>query len=221
MRPKVRLPMSTMMTFVLLFIVFNMTYAQGDSANSSSKSMNPIVRFNQFVENISSSEERLIHRERMGSYLVNVDGQRLTHHPYLKFDITKEGQALSQDAQIKLETKLNIWGKDAYFRDYAAVRQGDLFVVDPLDLTPMLDADPEEDNWMEITVIISEAGKTESKVFNIDYYPPRPDFGFIFRFLSMMIPIIMIVLAVVIFRVLGLKRNQKTDWDIQQVVKIA
>lgn len=172
------------------------------------QSNNPIARLNQFINQVSSSEEHLLHMERVGPYTVNADGQRLVEHPYLKFDITKDGEPLIADTKVTMESRLYVYTKDPLIRTYEAVYDGERFVVDPLDLEPLEQVDHTYGGEMAFDLVISEGETEERRSFELDYYSPRPEVSFLFRLMNTLIPIIVLVLAFVVFKFGGLKRNQ-------------
>lgn len=195
-------------------VLLALSFGIGQEAQSNNEqpidtqSTNPIVRLGQFIDQVSSSEEHLLHKEKVGPYTVNADGQRLVKHPYLRFDITKEGEALAEDATVVMESKLYVHTKDPLIRTYTAVREGDSFLVDPLDLSSLKEVDHTYGGWMEFDLIISEGGSNEQGDFGLDYYSPRPDVGLLFRLINTLIPVVVLVLAFGFFKMRGLRRNQ-------------
>ena len=194
--------MSKIYISILALLLLSISFAQ------ETESKNPIAQLNQFINQVSSSEEHLLHQEKVGPYIVNADGQRLVEHPYLKFDITKDGVPLSDEATVMMESVLYTNGQSPVRHTYTAVSENNLFVIDPLDLTAIVEADNTDGGWMKFDLIISDGEIEERRGFDLDYYSPRPDVGFLFRFLNTMIPLSVLVLAFVIFRFRGLRRNQ-------------
>jgi len=192
---------------LILITLLALSFGLGQDVQTTN-STNPIVRLTQFIDQVSSSEEHLLHKERVGPYIVNADGQRLMEHPYLKFDITKDGEALSDSATVTMESTFFVYKTNPVNKSYNAVRDGDIFVVDPLDLSALNEVDHTYGGEMEFNLVISEGGETAQKRFEIDYYPPRPEVGFVFRLLNTLIPIVVLVLALILFRIRGLERNQ-------------
>ncbi len=200
--------MSKFFITLVTLMFFAITFSQ------EVETTNPIARLNQFINQVSSSEEHLIHKEKVGPYLVNADGQRLVKHPYLKFDITKDGEALSTDSTVRLESKLHVHTKDPLIRTYTATRDGDRFVIDPIDLTPLKEVDHTYGGWLVFDLIISDGETEAQREFDLDYYSPRPEVSFLFRLLNTLIPIIVLVIAFAVFKLRSLERNQLVQTSV-------
>ena len=193
---------------VIILLLVTITVAQENQVS------NPLERLNQFINQVSSSEEHLIHKEKMGPYVVNADGQRLVDHPYLRFDITKDGNPLQADAKVTMESTLYVHTKDPLIRTYEAIYDGEGFLVDPIDLEPLTQVDHTYGGWMEFDLVISEGETEERRDFGLDYYSPRPEVGFLFRLVNTLIPIVVLVLAFIVFKIADLKRNQSVPTSV-------
>ena len=191
-------------------VLLALSFGFGQEAQTT----NPVVRLGQFIDQVSSSEEHLLHKEKIGPYIVNADGQRLVEHPYLRFTVTKDGEALAEDATVVMQSKFYVHTKDPLVRTYNAVRQGDSFVVDPLDLSSLKEVDHSYGGWMEFDLIVSEGDSTEQRNFGLEYYSPRPEVGLLFRMLNTLIPLVVLVLAFLLFKVRGLGRNQSVITNV-------
>jgi len=192
---------------IAIIVLIALSFSFGQETQEV-QSTNPLVRLNQFINQVSSSEEHLIHKERVGPYVVNADGQRLVEHPYLKFEISKDGEAIPKDTKVRMESKLYVYTKDPLVRNYDAVFDGKYFVVDPIDLTPLTQVDHTYGGDIIFDLIIDDGQTEEQREFELEYYSPRPEVGILFRLLNTLIPIVVIVLAFILFKLRGLERNQ-------------
>ena len=179
-----------------------------DVEGEASKSGNPLMQVIEFIDRVSSSEEHLIHKTRVGPYLVNADGQRLVEHPYLKFSITEDGKAISQDTLVTVDSKLYVYQQDTLELTYTTVPDGKYFVIDPLNLQPLIDSENGNDGWFEFDLNIDNGTTVESRTFALEYYPPRPEIGPLFSIISTLLPIVLLGIIVVLFRSMRLNRNQ-------------
>jgi len=180
----------------------------GVAQEESAVSQNPITRVIEFIDRVSSSEEHLIHKTRVGPYLVNADGQRLVDHPYLKFSITENGQPIPQNTSVTLDSTLYVYEQEPLELTYNTVPDGKYFVIDPLNLQPLIESENGNDGWFEFDLNIDNGTKIESRTFVLEYYPPRPEIGSLFSIVSTLLPIVLLGIVIVLFRVLRLNRNQ-------------
>lgn len=197
------------MRFLLISLLCLVCSSVGLAQEETSVAKNPITRVIEFIDRVSSSEEHLIHKTRVGPYLVNADGQRLIEHPYLKFSITQDGKAIPQDTVVTVDSTLYVYEQEPLALSYTTVPDGKYFVIDPLNLQPLIDSEDGNDGWFEFDLNIDNGTSVESRTFALEYYPPRPEIGPLFSIISTLLPLVLLGIIIVLFRSMRLKRNQE------------
>ena len=152
-----------------------------------------------FLDQLVSTEEHLIHMEQVGDYIVNADGQRLLHDPYLRFDIKHNGQPISADSDVRIESTLFL-PDERVDKTYIPEHDGERFVVKPLDLEKAKSMSWDQGGWLRMNIVINgPAGKAEETV-GIQIYPPKLEGGLMFRAINVAIPFLVLGIFVVIYR---------------------
>ena len=155
-----------------------------------------------WLSRITNTEEHLIHREQMGPYLVNGDGQRLIGKSYLKLDIREDGTRLPADSTVQVDATLYHDGGQSR-SSYTPTFDGRYFVIDPLELKGAENWTWDSNGWLDLDVTIDgPAGKATGEV-GFPVYPPKPEAGTLFRIINVSLPFVLLGLFVLFYRVTG------------------
>ncbi len=164
----------------------------------------PLNKFQGWLSNITNTEEHLLHIEHIGPYTLSADGQRVLPDPYLKLDIRYDNKPLPPDALVSIDSILYQPGPNIN-KSYTPVHDGKYFVIESLDLSAMETWNWHEDGWLDMAIFINgPAGQGKGNV-GFGIYPPRPNIGITFRVLNIAIPIVLLVVFVIVYKVRKVK----------------
>ena len=148
---------------------------------------------------ITNTEEHLVHREQVGPYTVNADGQRLLENPYLKFDIRQGSEPVPADTEVRVETTLYHDGGQSR-SSYTPEFDGRFFVIDPLELPGAETWAWDDSGWLELTITVDgSAGKGTGET-GFQIFPAKPEAGRLFSLVNFGFPFAVLALFVVIYR---------------------
>ena len=185
--------MKRLITLLLLsFTLINFSQAQG---------------LTDWLSRITNTEEHLIHREQVGPYLVNGDGQRLIDNPYLKLDIRENGTRIPADSTVKVDAIL--YHDSGQSRSsYTPTFDGRYFVIDPLKLEGAENWSWNDNGWLALDITIDGAAGEATGEVGFPVYPPKPEAGTLFRIVNVGLPFVLLGLFVLIYRVTGTRLRQ-------------
>lgn len=177
------------MRHFLIALAISWTFAQPAASGSPTG----------WLARIVNTEERLIHREQVGPYLVSADGQRLIDDPYLKLDLRYEGERIPPESDVQVDAAL-YHEDEIYTASYIPEVRDELFVIRPLEL-------PGAETWswdsggrLELTFFVDgPAGEGRGRT-SFRIYPPKPETGRLFGLINFGIPFILLAIFAVIYR---------------------
>ena len=162
-----------------------------------------------WVDNLVNTEEHLLHKERIGDYVLSADGQRLLHDPYLRFDIRHEGKPIPADSNVVINSTL--YGPfEPYEKTYTPVYEDGRFVVKPLDLEKAKSMSWDQGGWIRMEVLIDGVAGEASGVVGVGIYPPKPETGTLFRVVNIAIPLLVLAVFGLIYRLTRVRLRQFT-----------
>ena len=165
------------------------------SALSLASAQSPLT----WLDSLVSSEEHLLHRERVGPYTVSADGQRLINNPYLEFDVRYSGERLPASSTVRVDAALHHEDEEVRTR-YEAVYDEGRFVIDPLELPGAETWAPSDYGWLVLDLFIDgPAGRGEGQV-SFDIYPPKPETGRLFSTVNFGLPFVILALFALLYR---------------------
>lgn len=174
------------MTFLLSSLLTLLSISQAQSLSD-------------WLSRITNTEEHLIHREQVGPYTVNADGQRLLNHPYLKFDIRHNGELIPPESVVTVDTTLYRRGPQGH-ESYTAEFDGRYFVIDPLELEGAETWTWDNAGWLQLNITVDgPAGPGKGEV-GFQIYPPKPATGTLFSVLNFSLPFVVLALFVLTYR---------------------
>ena len=178
------------MRFLLSLLVFTSL-----STLNFASAQSPLAWLDNFV----SSEEHLLHRERVGPYTVSADGQRLINNPYLEFDVRYGGERLPERSTVRVDATLHHEDEEVRTR-YEAVYDDGRFVIDPLELPGAEAWAPNDYGWLVLDLFIDgPAGRGAGQV-SFDIYPPKPETGRLFSVVNFTLPFVILALFALLYR---------------------
>lgn len=173
--------------------------------SSLSFAQNPLT----WLNNLVNTEEHMVHQEKIGPYTLNVDGQRLLHDPYLKLNITQDGNPISADSVVRVESTLFQPG-EPFKKTYTPTHDGKSFLIDKLELESAKNWSWDEGGWLRMEVFIDgPAGEASGRV-GIDIFPPKPETGLAFRVINFAIPMLVLGLFALFYRFRKVSLKQPT-----------
>ena len=162
-----------------------------------------------WLSRIANTEEHLIHRERVGPYLVNGDGQRLVGESYLKLDIREDGARIPANSEVWVDAILHHDSGQSR-RNYTPEFDGRYFIVDPIELPGAENWAWNDNGWLELAITIDgPAGEATGEV-GFPVYPPKPEAGTLFRIINVGLPFALLGLFVLVYRVTGTRLRRVT-----------
>lgn len=124
----------------------------------------------------------------------------MVEYPYLKFSITENGKTILPDSIVTVDSTLYVYEQEPLKQVYTAVFDGKSFVVDPVDLQPLMDSTNGNDGCFEFDLMIDSDAGVQTRGFALDYFPPRPEVGMLFRLISTLLPIALLGLVIILFK---------------------
>ena len=155
-----------------------------------------------WLSRVSNTEEHLIHREQVGPYLVNGDGQRLVGKSYLKLDIRENGERVPADSTVQVDAILYHDAEQSR-SSYTPTFDGRYFVIDPLTLEGAENWSWNDNGWLALNITIDGAAGEATGEVGFPVYPPKPAAGTLFRIINVSLPFVLLGLFVLIYRVTG------------------
>ena len=177
------------MLLLLSFTLTNLSQAQG---------------LTDWLSRISNTEEHLVHREQVGPYLVNGDGQRLVGNAYLKLDIREDGARIPADSAVRVDATLYHDGGESR-TSYTPEFDGRYFVIDPLELDGAENWTWDSNGWLELDITIDGPAGEGAGGVGFPVYPPKPEAGTLFRIINVGLPFVLLGLFVLIYHVTGVR----------------
>ena len=190
--------MKRLITLLLLSFTFASPSQAQPSANQG---------VTDWLSRIANTEEHLVHREQIGPYLVNGDGQRLIDNPYLKLDIRENGTRIPADSTVKVDAIL--YHDSGQSRSsYTPTFDGRYFVIDPLKLEGAENWSWNDNGWLALDITIDGAAGEATGEVGFPVYPPKPEAGTLFRIVNVGLPFVLLGLFVLVYRVTGTRLRQ-------------
>ena len=169
---------------ISLVIISGVAFAQG-----------PIA----WIDNLVNTEEHMVHQEKIGPYVLNVDGQRLLKDPYLNLSIKHKGKAIPADSVVRVETTLFQPGTP-FKKTYFPTSNGEGFLIDKLELDSAKEWSWDQGGWLRMEVFIDGPAGEASGQTGIDIFPPKPETGNLFRLINFSIPLVLLGLFAIIYK---------------------
>ena len=160
-----------------------------------------------WLSRISNTEEHLVHREQVGPYLVNGDGQRLVGDAYLKLDIREDGARIPADSEVRVDAILHHDSGQSR-RSYTPEFDGRHFVIDPLKLDGAENWSWNDNGWLELNIAVNGPAGGGTGEVGFPVYPPKPEAGTLFRIINVGLPFVLLGLFVLIYRLTGTRLRQ-------------
>jgi hypothetical protein len=162
------------------------------------QAQNPLLAL---LGNGSSSEERLLYKKPLGPYTLTIDGTRLVGDNYFHLDIRENGKPVSADTAVRV----NIVPPEGRGEksDFWAKYDGERFVIDPLPLEAKGRL-TDRDIWLVTVAIQTPRGEATTE-FGLRVYPNKPDSSFVFRVVSVGIPIMVLGFFLLVVMLRGVR----------------
>jgi len=157
-----------------------------------------------------NTEEHLVHRQELGDYIVNADGQRLLDHPYLNFDIRADGESIPAGSTVTVDATLFHWGEQTS-TSYTATHDGRHFVIDPLILDGAESWNWDTSGWLRLDMTIDGPAGVATGDFGFQIYPPKPATGALFSVINFIIPFAVLGLFIVVYRARQVRLQVQTS----------
>ncbi len=157
-----------------------------------------------WINNLVNTEERLLHQVELGPYTLNAQGQRLLHDPYLRLSINLEGEPIPADSSVRVDSTLFVQGGQTN-KSYTPEHDGKSFVITPLDLEKAKVMSWDEGGWLRLAITVNGPAGPASETVGISIYPPKPAVSFAFRALNFLIPLVLVAVFAIIFKVTNIR----------------
>ena len=152
------------------------------------------------------AEERLLYKKPVGPYTVTVNGERLIERTYFKLDIRRDGEPVADEITVEVKiTPPDSAGSK--IQRYTAVYKASYFIVDPILLRATQNWG--DDLWL-VDIRISAPAESVDTTFTMQVYPPKPSAPFIFRAVSILLPIAVVLGFAGAFTLQGVKLEHST-----------